>query len=315
MAGVPAPEQLASFSRHLQSERRCSPHTCAAYLRDLDALRRWSAAQGLDSLAELRNHHLRQCLAQLHAAGRASASLRRWLASVRALCRFARAQGWLQGDPCTGLRAPRGPRKLPRALDVDQLQELLDAPTGSEPLALRDQAMAELFYSSGLRLAELAALDLTGLDLDAGMVRVTGKGDKTRLLPVGAQARDALRRWLLVRASWCDAAQPALFIGAGGRRLGHRAIQARLALLGHVRGTAARLHPHLLRHSFASHLLESSGDLRAVQELLGHANLSTTQIYTHLDFQHLAQVYDRAHPRAARRPRGKDGSPAGRTTP
>ncbi|MFZ5652808.1 MAG: tyrosine recombinase XerC [Pseudomonadota bacterium] len=303
MTGVPAPDQLEAFARHLRSERRCSPHTCAAYLRDLGALRDWSAAQGLGSLAEIRQHHVRQCLARLHAEGRASSSLKRWLASVRALFRFARAQGWVPGDPCSGIRAPRGPRKLPATLDVDQLQQLLDAPAGDEPLAIRDQAMAELFYSSGLRLAELAALDRTALDLDAGMVRVTGKGGKTRLLPVGGQARSALRRWLQVLAAWCGAEQPALFVGAGGRRLGHRAIQARLARLGSRRGAAARLHPHLLRHSFASHLLESSGDLRAVQELLGHANLSTTQIYTHLDFQHLAQVYDRAHPRATRRPR------------
>jgi len=306
LAGVPSSAQIDAFDRHLASERRCSPHTRAAYRRDLDLLRAWSAEQGLDALADIRHHHLRHCLAELHGAGRASASLRRWLASVRALFRFARAQGWVDGDPCSGLRAPRGPRPLPEVLDADQAQQLLDTPTADPPLALRDQAMAELFFSSGLRLAELAALDCPALDLADGMVRVTGKGNKTRLLPVGGQARAALGRWLAVRKDWCPPDQPALFIGAGGRRLSHRAIQRRLARLGQTRDLPTRLHPHLLRHCFASHLLESSGDLRAVQELLGHANLSTTQIYTHLDFQHLARVYDAAHPRAGRRPPDPD---------
>jgi integrase/recombinase XerC len=301
VTGTPDPEQLSAFLRHLSAERRCSPHTLAAYRRDLEQLRRWSTEQELGALDAIRHHHIRQCLAQLHGHGRSSASLRRWLAAVRALFRFARAQGWVQTDPCRGIRAPKGPRKLPEVLDVDQAQNLLDAPPGGQPLAIRDLAMAELLYSSGLRLAELAALDLPELDLAAGMVRVTGKGNKTRLLPVGAQARTALQRWLRLRAAWCEPEQRALFVSAGGRRLGHRAIQARLALLGRRHGLPAHLHPHLLRHSFASHLLESSGDLRAVQELLGHANLSTTQIYTHLDFQHLAKVYDGAHPRAGRR--------------
>ena len=312
MAGVPAPAQLDAFDRHLASERRCSPHTRAAYRRDLDLLRTWSAGQGIAALSEVRHHHIRQCLAQLHGAGRASASLQRWLASVRALFRFARAQGWADGDPCSGIRAPRGARRLPQILDVDQAQQLLDAPAADTPLALRDQAMAELFYSSGLRLAELAALDCTALDLASGMVRVTGKGNKTRLLPVGGQARTALQRWLAARETWCTAEEPALFVGPAGRRLGHRAIQQRLAHLGRTRGLPTRLHPHLLRHCFASHLLESSGDLRAVQELLGHANLATTQIYTHLDFQHLAKVYDGAHPRAGRR-RDSDDAPGSRS--
>ncbi len=300
MAGIPAPEQFTAFDRYLTSERHYSPHTRAAYRRDLEQLRAWSASQGLTALAEVHNHHLRLCLAQLHGAGRASASLQRWLASVRALFRFARSQGWVDHDPCRGIRAPRGARKLPGTLDVDQAQQLLNAPTGDTPLALRDQAMAELLYSSGLRLAELAALDCTALDLANGMVRVTGKGNKTRLLPVGGQARAALQRWLTARQAWCAPEEPALFVGPSGRRLGHRAIQQRLARLGQTRNLPTRLHPHLLRHCFASHLLESSGDLRAVQELLGHANLTTTQIYTHLDFQHLARVYDGAHPRAGR---------------
>lgn len=305
MAGVPNEEQLTTFTRYLDIERRCSAHTIVAYRRDLERLQDWSAVQGIGTLADLRPYHIRQCLAHLHAAGRSSASLQRWLASVRSLFRFARVRNWTQADPCRGIRAPKGARKLPEVVDVDQAQELLDAPCDGDRLAIRDHAIAELLYSSGLRLAELAALDLPALDLAAGMVRVTGKGNKTRILPIGTQARAALRNWLRARDAWCRTAQPAVFIGASGRRLGHRAIQVRLALLGRRRGLSRHLHPHLLRHSFASHLLESSGDLRAVQDLLGHANLSTTQVYTHLDFQHLAKVYDGAHPRAARQSRTK----------
>jgi len=297
---VPTPELLADFERYLASERRYSPHTLTAYRRDLEVLRTWCASQQLTELTAVRHHHIRHCLAQLHARGRASASLRRWLASVRALFRFAQHQGWPVENPCAGIRAPRGARKLPATLDVDQMHQLL-TPTGDDPFAVRDHAMAELLYSSGLRLAELAAADLNDFDLAAGLITVTGKGAKTRQLPVGGKARAALRDWLRARSLWCGIEQPALFIGQRGHRLGHRAIQQRLALLGRAQGMGSRLHPHLLRHSFASHLLESSGDLRAVQELLGHADLSTTQIYTHLDFQHLARVYDAAHPRAGRR--------------
>lgn len=303
--GVPTPELLAAFERYLVSERRYSPHTLTAYRRDLEILRTWCAGQQLTELAALRHHHIRHCLAQLHARGRASASLRRWLASVRALFRFALREGAVTDNPCAGIRAPRGARKLPGNLDVDQIHQLL-APAGGDLLALRDRTMAELFYSSGLRLAELAAANLTDLDLATGIITVTGKGAKTRQLPVGSKARAALLDWLRARALCCGSAQPALFVSHRGGRLGHRAIQQRLALLGRARGIASHLHPHLLRHSFASHLLESSGDLRAVQELLGHANLSTTQIYTHLDFQHLARVYDAAHPRAGRRREPED---------
>lgn len=298
--GAPSAAQLAAFARHLGSERRYSPHTLAAYLRDAESLRAWCARSGVAALAEVNPHHVRQCLAQLHAQGQSSASLRRWLASVRALFRFARREGWATADPCIGLRAPRGARKLPGCLDVDQAQQLLEGAC-DDPLVLRDRTMTELFYSSGLRLAELAAAELADLDLAAGTIVVTGKGARTRQLPVGSKAREVLQDWLRVRAGWCNAGQTALFVGRSGRRLGHRAIQRRLALLGRRQGVATHLHPHLLRHSFASHLLESSGDLRAVQELLGHANLGTTQIYTHLDFQHLARVYDGAHPRAGRR--------------
>lgn len=304
-AGVPTPELLAAFERYLASERRYSPHTLTAYRRDLEVLRAWCASQQLTELAAVRHHHIRHCLAQLHARGRASASLRRWLASVRALFRFAVREGMAADDPSAGIRAPRGARKLPGNLDVDQIHQLL-APTGDDLLAVRDRTMAELFYSSGLRLAELAAANLTDLDLAAGIITVTGKGAKMRQLPVGSKARAALQDWLSARAACCGNEQPALFISHSGRRLGHRAIQQRLALLGRTRGIASHLHPHLLRHSFASHLLESSGDLRAVQELLGHANLSTTQIYTHLDFQHLARVYDTAHPRAGRHRKSDD---------
>lgn len=197
------------------------------------------------------------------------------------------------------LRAPKSPRKLPKTLDTDITSRLLNTGEDDDWLATRDHAMLELFYSSGLRLAELAGLDLDGVDLSEGEVRVLGKGNKTRIVPVGGPAREALKRWIKVRPSLAGDVQP-LFVGKQGRRLTPRAIQLRVRQWG-VQHIGQHVHPHMLRHSFASHLLESSGDLRAVQELLGHADISTTQVYTHLDFQHLAQVYDRAHPRAKRK--------------
>jgi integrase/recombinase XerC len=201
-------------------------------------------------------------------------------------------------NPALGISAPKRPQRLPKTLDVDMIKQLLEF-EGDEPIDIRDRAMMELFYSSGLRLAELADLNVSDLDLNDALVTVTGKGNKTRTLPIGRIAITALRRWLTSR----DSLPPdqALFLGQRGKRLGHRAIQQRLRFRATQQGLPAHVHPHMLRHSFASHLLESSSDLRGVQELLGHANLSTTQVYTHLDFQHLAQVYDKAHPRATRK--------------
>ena len=300
MAGVPSPDQLAAFERYLTSERRYSPHTLSNYRRDLKKLQNWSSKAGLTDLEQLNSHHIRQCLGQLHAGGLAGSSLSRWLSSLRTLFKFALREHWVTDNPVTGLSAPKSAKKLPRTLDVDQIQQLLNI-ASNDPLMLRDLAMAELMYSSGLRLAELAGTNLNDLDLVDTTITVTGKGGKTRILPVGTHAQTAIKRWLRERSSWCEPEQTALFLTRRGQRLSHRAIQQRLAQIGLRQGVPGRVHPHMLRHSFASHLLESSGDLRAVQELLGHANLSTTQIYTHLDFQHLAKIYDVAHPRARRK--------------
>jgi len=224
--------------------------------------------------------------------------VQRSLASIRSFYSYLLREGVATLNPGTGVTAPRAARKLPRVLDVDHLSSLLRR-QGSGALTLRDAAMLELFYSSGLRLAELVGTDLCDLDLREGLVEVIGKGGKARVLPVGREARDALVRWLAVRPTLARATETALFVSRRGVRVHARTVQARVARWAARSGT--RLHPHMLRHSFASHMLESSGDLRAVQELLGHANISTTQIYTHLDFQHLAAVYDRAHPRARKR--------------
>jgi integrase/recombinase XerC len=211
-------------------------------------------------------------------------------------------QGVLASNPAQDIRAPKTPRKLPHSLDVDRIQSLLDAKTDNW-LSQRDVAMMELMYSCGLRLAELVGLDLDHVDLRTNEARVLGKGDKTRIVPIGGKACEAVLAWLPVRAQHCAAGEQAVFISRRGTRLGPRSVQQRFARWARQRGLDSRLHPHVLRHSFATHILESSGDLRAVQELLGHANLSTTQVYTHLDFQHLAQVYDQAHPRARTRRR------------
>ncbi|MDP1956663.1 MAG: tyrosine recombinase XerC, partial [Rhodocyclaceae bacterium] len=219
----------------------------------------------------------------------------------RSFYRWLARRGQLAVDPCVGLRAPKRPRALPKALGIDQTVALLATP-GDDPLAVRDRAMFELFYSSGLRLAELAALDVPGgLDLAGGAVTVTGKRAKTRSVPVGAKAFAALTAWLDQRVAMAAAGEAALFVSRRGPRLSPRAIELRLAHWAKRSGLGLHVHPHMLRHSFASHVLQSSGDLRAVQEMLGHASISTTQIYTHLDFQHLAKVYDAAHPRAKKK--------------
>ncbi|MGK2913691.1 MAG: tyrosine recombinase XerC [Porticoccaceae bacterium] len=297
---TPSQDQLDAFENYLRHERRLSPHTLAGYQRDLQKFTAWSASAGLTGLSEIDSQHIRQCLATLHRGGLNGASLQRWLSSLRAFFTFAQRRRWLNANPATGIRAPKRARKLPKTLDVDQAAQFLSIPN-SDWLSCRDRAILELFYSSGLRLAELVGLDLKDLDLNDGTVTVTGKGNKTRIVPVGRAARQALTLWLAQRALEARAEEAALFIIRRGGRIGHRAVQQRLHKLSASQGSQERVHPHMLRHSFASHLLESSGDLRAVQELLGHANLSTTQIYTHLDFQHLAKIYDSAHPRAHRK--------------
>lgn len=293
-------EWLPRFARHLSTERRLSPHTASAYARDLASLVAWCDAQGLAHWRALDSQHLRSFAARSHAAGLGPRSIQRRLSALRTFFDFLLREGALASNPASEIRAPKAAKRLPHTLDTDQIGRLLEIPDG-DALATRDRALMELFYSSGLRLAELLGLDLPDLDLADRTVRVTGKGGKTRILPVGRQAVTALRRWLEERTALAAVGELAVFVGRNGRRLGARAVQARVARWARLQGLGVHVHPHLFRHSFATHLLESSQDLRGVQELLGHADISTTQVYTHLDFQHLARIYDVSHPRARRR--------------
>lgn len=303
--------QLAAWQRSLATERRLSPHTQAAYRRDLQAFAAWSAQAGIRQLADLDTQHIRQYAAMSHRDGLDPRSVQRRLSSLRTFFNFLLREGALHRNPALDVAAPKAARRLPETMDVDRMARLLEVRSGSDgALGLRDRAIMELFYSSGLRLAELVGLDLPDLDLADHTVRVTGKGGKTRIVPVGRQAREACAAWLRERSGMTTADERAVFVGRNGRRLGARAVQLRVERWARAQGIDMHVHPHLFRHSFASHLLESSHDLRGVQELLGHANLSTTQVYTHLDFQHLARVYDAAHPRARRRPEADADEPA-----
>jgi integrase/recombinase XerC len=285
---------------HLRTERRLSPHTSANYRRDLDALIAYCDRQGIADWPALDNFHVRTFAAHEHRDGLGPRSVQRRLSAVRSFCGFLIREGVLQSNPAAGIHAPKAPKRLPGTLDTDQMARLLQPPA-DDALARRDHAIMELFYSSGLRLAELVGLDCTDIDLPDRTVRVLGKGAKTRVVPVGRYAVAALQAWLKDRAGLAKPGEMALFVGQNGRRLGARAVQLRIARASRRQGLGVRAHPHLFRHSFATHLLESSQDLRGVQELLGHADISTTQVYTHLDFQHLARIYDQAHPRAKRR--------------
>ncbi len=293
-------QQVERFLAHLALERRLSPHTVSAYRRDLQCLAGFCDREQVTAWTALQVHHLRRFAAVSHAAGLDPRSVQRRLSGARSFLRYLIREGELDRNPAVGVSAPRTARRLPVTLDVDQMASLLDI-RGDDPVTVRDRAMLELLYSSGLRLAELTGLDLADLDLADGMVRVTGKGRRTRLVPVGRAARAALQAWLRVRAGLAAPEERAVFTGRRGARIGARTVQARVTHWARRSGLGQRVHPHLFRHSFATHMLESSGDLRNVQEMLGHANIATTQVYTHLDFQHLAQVYDKAHPRAGRR--------------
>lgn len=288
---------LDDYLGYLRVEKNASPHTLAALRRDTERFAAYCAAHGIEDPSRVDVHRVRAYVAERHRGGLQPASLRRALSSLRGLFRHALQRGLVVHNPVAGVRAPKGKRVLPKVIAAEDLGRALDrVPEGT--LAIRDQAMVELFYSSGLRLAELQTLDVPAGGRVGEELRILGKGRKERLVPVGGKARAALERWLAVRASLAAPRETALFVGRNGRRLSPRAIQLRLARWARAAGLPMHLHPHKLRHSFATHVLESSGDLRAVQELLGHANLSTTQIYTELDWQRLAQVYDRAHPRA-----------------
>lgn len=292
-------EQIERFLHHLAIERRLSPHTLSSYRRDLQQARGFLASQHISRWRDVTAHQLRALVAARHRSGIGGRSLQRLLAALRSFYRYLQREGAVVANPATGIRAPKTPQRLPRTLDVDQTARLLDWDS-DDPLAIRDRAIMELLYSSGLRLSELLYLEVTDLDLDDAMVRVTGKGRKTRMLPVGRHARSALQRWLGIRKT-LTTQETALFLSRRGGRLAPRTVQQRLQQWGSRRGLPTRLHPHMLRHSCASHVLESSSDLRAVQELLGHADIATTQVYTHLDFQHLAKIYDEAHPRARKK--------------
>ena len=294
--------EVARYLEHLAVERRASPHTVAAYRRDL---LRFVAEVGDLAPGAVASHDVRAFAGRLHGNGLSPRSVARHLSSVRGLFAYLLRRGALPGNPALGVQAPKVQRRLPGALDADQAAQLFTAKPDTD-LAKRDRAMLELLYGSGLRLSELVAIDLADVDLAGGFVTVTGKGRKTRIVPLGGPAKAAIEAWLATRPGLSGAAP--LFTGRGDARISPRSVQLRVKKLAQQAAANDGVHPHMLRHSFASHLLESSGDLRAVQELLGHANIGTTQIYTHLDFQHLAKVYDRAHPRAGRRPRQTGGS-------
>ncbi|MDR3393904.1 MAG: tyrosine recombinase XerC [Parasulfuritortus sp.] len=284
-----------AFLDHLRA-RRYSVRTIEAYGEDLAHLTGLADTTPLERLVP---HDIRRFLATLHGRGFAAGSLARILSGWRAFYRHLARQGLIAANPCTGIRPPKGPKRLPHTLSPDEMAQLLEA-GNDEPLSIQDRAIFELVYSSGLRLSELVGLNLTSVDRQNGEVRVMGKGSKERIVPVGVKALTALEAWLAVRDRIARD-EIAMFVGARGARISPRVVQARLKTLALNQGITRNVHPHALRHSFASHVLQSSGDLRAVQEMLGHASLSTTQVYTHLDFQHLAKVYDQAHPRAKKK--------------
>jgi integrase/recombinase XerC len=310
-------EWLARFRGYLRSERRLSRHTDEGYTRDLTALVRFCDRFHIGDWSRLDSQHVRTFAAHSHARGLGARSVQRRLSAVRSSYAFllreaaaeaaARAPGTtrgrarradrITGNPALEVRAPKAARRLPHTLDADQMGRLLDIPPG-DVLSVRDRALMELLYSSGLRLSELIGLDVTSLDLKDRLVRVLGKGSKARIVPVGRLAVTALRRWLEVRATLARAGEAALFVGRGGERLGPRAVQGRVAYWAKRQGLGVPVHPHLFRHSFASHLLESSGELRGVQELLGHADISTTQIYTHVLEERLKSLVRDLHPLA-----------------
>jgi integrase/recombinase XerC len=287
-----------AWLRELSDQRRLAAHTLAAYRRDLDKL---LADLGEVPLAQVQIHQVRRFVAQHHGQGLSGRSLARLLSAWRGFFGWLGERGLISANPCEGIRPPKSAKRLPKALSVDETARLLAVAEEDDPVqGARDAAMFELFYSSGLRLAELVALNCDVLDgiLNEGEVRVLGKRSKARLVPVGSKAREALAAWAGQRALLAAADEPALFVGVRGRRISPRVVEARLARRALLLGLPTHVHPHMLRHSFASHVLQSSGDLRAVQEMLGHASIASTQVYTHLDFQHLAKVYDAAHPRA-----------------
>lgn len=287
--------KLEQFIHYCRFERQLSEHTTSNYQRDI--VKFFNFLKSISHEGEIAHFTIQQWLSSSYQSGISAKSLARYLASLRSFFHYLIKNNLLEDDPTVGVKTPKVGKSLPKTLDIDQIQVMLDSPQ-TEPLAIRDMAIMELLYSSGLRISELIQSDLEHIDLNEGLIRVTGKGKKDRIVPVGQAAITQIKRWLDFRRLWINDQENALFITQSGSRLSIRAVQKRLKEWAVKLGLDTNLHPHKFRHSVASHLLESSGDLRAVQEFLGHANLATTQIYTQLDFQHLAKTYDAAHPRA-----------------
>jgi integrase/recombinase XerC len=291
------PATLQGYLAYLHNERNYSPLTSESYARDI---RRLFALAGTTPLPDIKSHHIRRFIAQLHSGGLGGRSLARVLSAWRGFYSYLMRDHGCKSNPCVGLRAPKAPKALPHALSPDEAVKLVEMPVET-PLDARDKAMFELLYSSGLRLAELVSLDPMDMDFADASVRITGKGNKTRIVPLGSHAIAALKAWLAVREQVAKPDETALFVGKNGARISPRTVQTQLRQWAIKQGISSSVHPHMLRHSFATHVLQSSGDLRAVQEMLGHASISTTQVYTHLDFQYLAKIYDGAHPRAKKK--------------
>ncbi len=288
------------FIRHLEFERRLSPLTCKHYRRDLQALLAFCEKSGIDSWGDLDDGHIRAFAAERFRKGLSPRSIQRQLSAARTFFRYLMREKHVSKNPITSVSAPKGKKRLPGNLDADRMARLLDI-QGDGAIVDRDRAILELLYSSGLRLSELTDLDCGDVDMHDKTVRVTGKGNKDRIVPVGSHALKALARWQASRPGMAGAGETALFVSNRGTRISTRSVQARVSHWAKRQGIDTNVYPHLFRHSFATHLLESSHDLRGVQELLGHSNIATTQVYTHLDFQHLAQIYDQTHPRARKK--------------
>ena len=289
-----------NFLHHLETEKRFSANTVASYRRDLESLEKYCLDQKITVWRNLKTHHLRTYTAKIFSRGLGPRSIQRRLSGIRSFMNYLLREGLIKSNPASAVKTPKAPKRLPNVLDVDQINQLLNIRETS-PTSLRDKAILELLYSSGLRLSELVNLNPIDLNLKDKSLMVMGKGGKTRLVPIGQKAIEAVNQWLDVRSKLAKTDEEALFVGTKGVRLGQRAVQARITHWGKKNGIQQGVYPHLLRHSFATHLLEASGDLRAVQELLGHKDISSTQIYTHLDFQHLAETYDKAHPRSGKK--------------
>lgn len=296
------PEQnlIDDFVLHLEKERRVSPHTVHNYRRDLDRLNEYLESHSIRCWNEVQVVMARGFAGESYRKGLSGSSIARRLSAARTFFRYLIREKLAQNNPFDGVSAPKSKRKLPKILTADQAIKLVDIP-GDDLLDIRDRAILELFYTSGIRLQELVGLNLTDVNLQEGIMRVLGKGSKTRIVPIGSYAVDALKNWLTCRGNWAADEETAFFVTRRGARPTTRAIQQRIQVRAVQQGMPTGVHPHMLRHSFATHVLESSGDIRAVQEFLGHSNISTTQIYTHLDFGHLSREYDRAHPRAKRK--------------